>query len=293
MHYRNVAMLTRLRVELPQMTKQDDAATRTVEQIHGANGAGHYRKLLYPPFLVSPIHAAVSAARAYMYGQTRPYGEHGTEVYLLPNRRIMTYLDMMGKHEVNFWQNVTAFLNNWANVQLAARQAQGSLFDPGEYPDVSTLKSQFKFEYPLTPIGDAGDLFLRELNEAEHDAIVRKAQEDERRANEAIVHAAVADLRTEVLRIIKQTTVVTKVNKKGEEVESSSRIYDSLTGDIAELIGVLRDLGAGDNPALQDVLAQADMHLTIPADALRGNPDVCKITKDRATEILKSMEAFA
>jgi hypothetical protein len=291
MKYQQVAMMTRLRVELPQMSKQDDAATHAAEAAFGASGAGRYRKDLYPKHLVDPIHAAVAAARAYMYSQTRPLG-HG-EVYLLPNRRIMTYLDMMGKHELAFRQTVTAFLNNWANVLMQAQAQQGGLFNSGEYPDVSSLAGQFLFEYPLTPIGNVRDIVLDELDEAATAAIVAKAQADERTSNEMVVKAAVADLRTEVLRIIKQTTVTATTDKKGNPVERTGKIYDTLTSDIAELIGVLQDLGAGGDPMLQDILAQADMHLTIPADALRADLEVCRITKDRAEQILKSMEAFA
>jgi hypothetical protein len=273
------------------MSKQDDAATRAAETAFGASGAGRYRKDLYPKHLVTPIHAAVAAARAYLYSQTRPYG-HG-EVYLLANRRIMTYLDMMGKHELAFRQNVTAFLNNWANVLMQAKQQQGGLFDASEYPDVSALAGQFMFEYPITPIGNVNDMVLNELDEVATTAIAAKAANDERIANEAIVKSAVADLRKEVERIIKQTTVAPTTNKKGEYVERTGKIYDTLTSDIAQLIGVLQDLGAGGNPALKDVLDDASMHLTIPADALRADVEVCKITKQRAEEILKAMAVFA
>jgi hypothetical protein len=215
---------------------------------------------------------------------------HG-EVYLLPNRRIMTYLDMMGKHELAFRQTVTAFLNNWANVLVQAQAQQGGLFNSGEYPDVSALAGQFLFEYPLTPIGNIRDVVLDELDDAATATVVAKAQADERAANEAVVKSAVADLRVEVLRIIKQTTVTTTFNKKGEPVQRTGKIYDTLTHDITQLIGVLQDLGAGDD-GLGEILAQADMHLTIPADALRNDLEVCRITKNKAEEILKAMEAF-
>lgn len=291
MRYQQVAMMTRLHVEMPQMTKQDDAATQAVNAAFGASGAGIFRKHLYPPHLIEPITAATAGGRAYLRTQTRPISM--SDFSILPNRRIMTYLDMMGRHELNFWQTVTAFLNNWAQVLYLAKQQQGNLFNPGEYPDVSSIKAQFRFEYPIVPIGNVRDTVLDELDEASQSVIVAKAQADERAANEAIVRDAVADLREQVLRIINQTTIEPKVNKKGAVVERSKKIYDSLTGDIRELIGVLQDLGAGEgNPVLQDVLDQADMHLTIPADALRGNPDVCRITNDKAAQILKAMEAF-
>lgn len=291
MKYQKVAMLTRLRVNKPQMTKQDDAATSAVDAAFGSNGAGRYRKDLYPKHLIDPILAIEAQARAYVRSQTRPFG-HG-EVYLLPNRRIMTYLDMMGKYELAFKQTVTAFLNNWANVLMQAEQQQGALFNKGEYPDVSNLAGRFTFEYPLLPIGNIDDTVLSELDEAATASIVAKAQADERAANEAIVKDAVADLRTQVERIITQTTVHTLVNKKGDTVERTKKIYDSLTADIGNLIGVLQDLDAGSaDPVLQGVLDQADMHLTIPADALRNDLEVCRITKNKAEEILKAMEAF-
>lgn len=290
MGYQNVAMLTRVRVEFPQMSKKDDAATRSAEAAHGANGAGHYRKNLYPKHLTDPMHAITASSRAYLYSQTRPYG-HG-ELRLLPNRRIMTFLDGMGKYELAFWQNVTGFLNNYTNVLLQAQAQQGGLFDASEYPDVSVLKGQFLFEYPITPIGVVNDEILSELDEAAHAVIAQKARDDERLANEAVVKSAVADLREQVLRIIKQTTVQPGMTKKGEYVERTGKIYDSLTGDITQLIGVLQDLNAGGNTALAEILVDADTHLTIPADALRNDVEVCRITKTKAEEILRAMEAF-
>lgn len=284
MKYQQVAMLVHLRVEKPQMTKKDDAATRAVNQAFGAAGAGMFRKDLYPKHLIDPICAIEAQAREYVRSQTR----NG----MLPNRRIMMFLDMMGRYQLAFEQTVTAFLNNWANVLLLAEQQQGGLFNKGEYPDVSNLRGQFIFEYPLTPIGNVQDVVLDELDEAAQSIVISKAKDDERRANEAVVKDAVADLREQVLRIINQTTVFETTNKKGEVVERTKKIYDTLTSDIGDLISLLQDLGAGGNAQLQEVLEVADMHLTLPADALRADLEVCRITKNKAEEILKMMEGF-
>lgn len=290
MQYHNVAMLTRLRVELPQMSKLDKQATDAAEAAFGASGAGAYRKHLYPKHIVDPIHACVASARAYLASQTRAYGR--TEERMVPNRRIPAYLDGMGRHELAFWQNVTVFLNNYAQVLLAAQQQQGGLFDAGEYPDVAVLRGQFVFHYPLMPIGMVHDGLMSELDEAASSTIIAKARDDERAANAAVVADAVTDLRREVERIIKQTTVIPYMNKKGEYAEKSGKIYDSLTNDIAQLVGVLQDLNAGGNEQLMEVIADVDTHLTIPADALRADVEVCRITKAKAEEILKAMEAF-
>jgi hypothetical protein len=283
-------MLTRLRVELPQMTKKDDKATNDAESANNAHGAGQYRKALYPKHLIDPIQQAASAARAYMYAQTRRMA--ATDWYYLPNGRIMTYLDQMGKYELAFWQQVTAFLNNWSNVMLEAQQRQGDLFDAKLYPDLASLKNQFVFEYPIQPCPKANDTILSELDTAAREVIIAKVRKDEQEVLGSVVHSAFVDLREQVLRIIKQTTTANVTNAKGEVQEKTGKIYDTLTSDIADLTALLADLDFGGNQDLADVAAEIDTHLTLPATALRGRPDVCQIVNDKAKQILAQMEAF-
>lgn len=290
MSYQHVAMLTRVKIEFPQMTKKDDQATRTAEAAHGASGAGHYRKNLYPKHLTDPMHAMSAASRAYMHSRTRPYGNG--ELRLIPNRGIMEYLDGMGRRELAWWQNVTAFLNNYTQVLIEAQRQQGGLFDASEYPDVSVLRGQFVFEYPIIPIGIVNDEILGELDEAAHAVIAQRARDAEREANEMAVRDAVADLRIQVERISNNMTIRTYTNKKGEVKEKTSKVYDSLTGDITQLIRVLQELGMDSNPQLGDVLSAADTYLTIAPDILRTDLDACRVTKAKAEEILKSMEGF-
>lgn len=291
MSYKDVAMLTRVRIELPQMTKKDDKATEAAERANKAHGAGVYRKDLYPKHLIEPITAIATAVRTYLYSQARPYGWSGS--YLIPNTRLVAYLEQMGKYELQFRQAVTAFLNNWANVLFQAQQTQGDLFDATVYPDVATLAGQFVFEYPLTPLPAAGDVVLNELDETVVERIKSKVQDAEREATAAVFRGAFVELREQVLRIIKQTTVTETKDKDGNVVQRSGKIYDTLTTDIANLTAMLTELGMTQaDPELGDLVEQIDMHLTLPADALRGRPDVCKITSDKAKDILAQMEAF-
>lgn len=290
MSYKDVAMLTRLRIEMPQMTKKDKKATASAEEANNAHNAGHYRKDLYPKHLVDPIVQVASQARGYLYSQTRPYGFTGA--YLLPNSRIMGFLDTMGKYELQFNQTVTAFLNNWSNVLLQAQDTQGDLFDPTAYPDLSVLRAQFVFEYPLTPIAEARDAILSELDEHVQQQIIAKTMRDEETLTAGIIGSALQDLREQVLRIAKVTTVTKAKDKAGNEVEKSGKIYDTLTQEIANLTGLLADLNYGGSGDLASLAETIDMHLTIPPDALRGDLEVCRITNKKANEILQQMEAF-
>lgn len=289
-NYKEVALLTRLRIEMPQMTKKDGKATEDAESANNAHGAGVYRKDLYPKHLIDPITQVASAARAYMYSQTRPYGYSGQ--YLLPNRRIVGYLDQMSKFELAFKQAVTAFLNNWSNVLLEAQSRQGDLYDPTQYPDVSSLADQFIFDVPVKPFASAGDVIMDELDADVQDIVMRKLQRTEQEEVRDVVRGAFTDLREQVLRIVKQTTVAPVTNKKGEVEMKSGKIYETLTSDIKELTELLADLNFGGSPVLAELGEQIDMHLTIPAASLKGNPDVCEITNAKAKEILAQMDAF-
>jgi hypothetical protein len=286
-NYHQVAVLTRLRVEMPQMTKTDKRATEAAELAYGASKSGKYRKDLYPKHLIDPITQFASSARAYMYSQTRP--SPMTDAYYLPNVRVPAYLDAMGKYELGFQQNVTVFLNNLSNVMLKAQEQQGGLFDPTEYPDVSDLAKQFIFQYPIWPVGNLRDVVQSDLDEA----ILSRMQADQNAERDGLIKDAFSDLRKQVCRIIKQTSVVATTNKKGELVERSGKIYDTLTEDIAHLTRLLQDMDFGGSEELSQIAADVGTHLTLPADALRNDIEVCRITHDKAQQILKAMEAFA
>ena len=114
--YRQVAVLTRLQVTLPRRSAKSDAATAAAEAAFDAHAAGEYRKKLYPS-QIKPIEQTVASARAYLASQTRPY----MGARMLPNRRIMSYLDTMGKFQLAFEQAVTVFMQNIATVMTQAQ----------------------------------------------------------------------------------------------------------------------------------------------------------------------------
>jgi hypothetical protein len=58
------------------------------------------------------------------------------------------------------------------------------------------------------------------------------------------------------------------------------------------LTQLLSDLNYGNDPELAAIAEQIDMHLTLPAEALRNDTEVCAITAAKAKDILAQMEAF-
>jgi len=277
---------------MPQLTKADKKATEAAERANNARNAGVYRKNLYPQHLIDPIQDVIVAARQFMKANTRPFGDTGK--YLLPNRRIMTYLNKMGELETKFWQEVTVFLQNYSNALLEAQQQQGALFNAAEYPDTASLKAEFGFRYPIQPFPTyaVGDAVSRELDEDLLASFKQKIKADAIADYEATLRRAVLDLRAQVERIIKQTELREKTRKDGRTELTSGKIYDSLTETISQLTSVLADLQFGGSAPLQKLAEQIDIELTVPAESLRDNPAACKRLNEKAQQILAAMEAF-
>ena len=197
MSIKDHALLVSLTVNKPQMTQKDIKATSDAEAMNNAQGAGQYRKDLYPKALIQPILTVESSARAYM--ETTTYMWSRGE-YLLPTARFMAFADRMAKYELEFNQSVTAFLNNWANVMDRAKDAQGKLFDPNAYPDLSDLRNDFRFRIVYRPVVDAGD-FRVAMQEEELSRLRAQVEQATTESINTAMRAPLARLRTVVERL--------------------------------------------------------------------------------------------
>lgn len=290
MSIKDHAMLVSLSISKPQMTKKDEKATRDAESANNAHGAGQFRKDLYPKSLVQPINAVESSARAYIervtYMWTR--GE-----YLLPTAKFMEFTERMGKFQLEFDQCVTAFLNNWSNVMQQAQTAQGDLFDAGAYPDLTDLKSDFRFRVNYRPVTDAGD-FRVQMQDDELDALRAQVEEATKESMNNMLRAPLERLK-EVVQKLNEVTAKSDrevIDKKTGRTDVRAPIFrDSVVDNIMEEINLLH--------AFADVMP--DTILSVAKDVvdttphpqlLRDDPEKRKEVNVKTAALLDSINAM-
>lgn len=290
MSIKNHALLVSLSVSKPQMTKKDEKATVSAEVANNAYGAGQYRKDLYPKALVQPIMSVESSARAYIESTTYMWtrGE-----YLLPTAKFMEFSERIGKFQVEFDQCVTAFLNNWSNVMQQAQQRQGDLFDPSAYPDLTDLKSDFRFRVNYRPVTDVQD-FRVAMQDDEMDTLRAEVEQATKEAMDNMLRAPLERLKDVVQKLHDVTNKTDRetVNKKTGATEVRPPIFrDSVCENIMEEISLLQAF-ADILPDNINDLAKTIVDVTPHPQQLRDNPDKRKEVSVQTAALLDSINSM-
>ncbi len=288
MSIKDNALLVSLTVNKPQMTQKDQKATTDAERANDAHGAGQYRKDLYPKSLIQPILTVEGAARAYMESTTYMWtrGE-----YLLPTSRFMTFAERMATYELEFNQTVTVFLNNWANVMDKAKLAQGALFDPGAYPDLTDLRNDFRFRVMYRPVVDAGD-FRVQMQEEELSLLRQQVEEATRESMNAILRMPLERLKEVVAHLHEVTGRPDRkvINKRTGAEEIKPPIFrDSVCEKIIDEIALLHDFAEVLPPNVLAVAKTTANILPKPQD-LRDDPEKRSVVNQQAQKLLSVID---
>lgn len=271
------AVLVSLNITKPKMTEKDAKATRETAMKNSASeSAVAVVKRLYPKHLIQPITEAESSARRYMGSVTAPWARG---LYLLPAALFMEFQDNMDRHRLVYEQAVTVFMNNVAQVLQEAARSLGDMYNAGDYPDLSQLRGEFSFGLKYYPLADAKSVVLDLEKKALQD--LRENIEQE---NQEAMAAAMKDVRRRLYDAVQR--IHTQCSKP------DGKIYDSLTGNISELLRVLPALNLVEDKEFTALCDTVAMTLTVPAEAIRTQDDVRERTAKEAARISSLMEKF-
>ena len=275
----NRAMLVQLSVTKPKMTEKDKSTTSEVAvRKHASEASVSVVKKLYPKHLLAPIVEVESSARRYMESVTQPWGRG---LAMLPIAMFMephNFSKRIGVFKMQFDQAVTVFLNNYSNVLTQAAVDQGDMFDVDAYPDLSQLKAEFTFDVSYPSLSQEGGLVL-DL-EAE---VLAELEETIAKQQTARMAAGQRDLYERLGAAVKRIAVQCS-NDKG-------KIYDSLTGNLSDLLQVLPLLNLSGDEAFASLCEEA-RQLVVAPEAIRTVPQVREDTAKVANDILAKMKAF-
>lgn len=289
MSIKDNALIVSLTVGKPQLSKTDIKATNAAEKAVNARNAGHYRKNLYPKHLVQPITAIESAARAYIEANTYPWARGE---WLLPTVRFMKFADDMAKYELQFDQAVTAFLQNWVNVLAEAERQQGGLFNAKDYPDVSHLRSRFRFSVNYRQVTDAND-FRVKLQEEELEQLRKKTEEATKQQMDDFLKEPLLRLREAIARMHETMGKPERVieNRKGHAELRPPIFRDTLVTNLVDEIALLSDfsevLGEDATSLADDVKS-----LAVEPEKLRNDADLRAQAHKGSAELLAKIDAM-
>lgn len=274
------AVLVSLAVSMWTGRKFDRSVTEQVAQAHGCKGdAGRYNKLLVAKGDLEAVTQVVSRARVFYYKMTLPWKDEGFRI--LPSTSIMEVMEKLSGFQSEFSQAVVSFLRNYPLVREEARLRLNEMFKQEDYPSEVELGRKFRMDPSIQPVPDRGDFRLMTLTPEQNVAFKRDLQ---RRVSEAEA-VAVQDVWNRLYDVVKRV--------KSTLTKSNPRVYDTLIGNVMELVDILPALNITDDPELEALRIEAKRELgTYTASELRSDEHTRKEAANAAGDILTKMSGY-
>lgn len=267
------AMMARLTVCQWTGRKQDKKVTDEIEKAHGAKDAGRFNKDLVDRALLEPISKLAGAARDYHYHVTLAWSDNGDRI--LPSALFLSYTQAMRKFKSDFEAAVANMLAKYPTEVHAARQRLGTMYDPGDYPDVGMLGSKFSLTTEFNPIPSASD-FRVEIDVEARESIQTEIES-------RVVERQAQAVKSTLARV---KDVVDKMHEKLADPKAIFR--DSLVTNVSDLRQILLGLNITNNSLINE-LAEEMKGLEEPPGALRSNGTLRQRVADRALAILNKL----
>lgn len=275
------AMLANVWIGIWKARKHDRRVTSKVNDEMAAHNqhAGRYHKRLFGGD--APSHStlvtAAHVARTTHYKQTLPWEDSGWR--LLPTTNYFEYTKAMREAQVRFEKARDAFLKDYPNLVVAAKNKLGRMYRREDYPEVQHIKRKFHFEVQYGPV-PASDDFRISLPKTEM-AAMAKSVEDR-------VRNSVADAMADAWARLGD--VVIELREKLDDGKYLRATMITRVGDVAQVLG---RLNLTEDPALEQARKQVLRTLaTLDVEALRENEKVRKQAAKDADSILASMKGI-
>lgn len=257
MSLNNKAMIVTLNVSCWTARKQDKKVSAEVDAAHNARDAGRYNKLLIDKSHLDPLTSHAGKVRQYHYKMTLPWMDNGGR--LLPSKLFMEYRNGIDNLRTEYQRLVDDFLKVYAsNLVQDARVRLGTLYDPEDYPDSTTLREKFGIEMDILPVPTASD-FRVDVAESE----INRIREEINRNVVLRQRKAMDDAWSRVHDVVDTIYLRLSANKPV--------IRDSLIENARELTALLPGLNVIDDPAMTAVAKEITDNLLEDVWTLRNS----------------------
>lgn len=295
------AVLMRFSAGLPGEQRQDTGITEDVKRDKNlGNRSGKWEKFLYPPEALQAIKAKQNEARQYHNAVTLPFD---TGIGILPAALIKEYGDRMRqfKGEVENLVESTFLADPQKWIDWACKNHNGT-FDPSNYPGChkgviarvgytgdawivnrdefcAAMRPKFYFRSEPLPVPDA-DHFCN--------TVASLLGTDLESVNLRVRDAALEAQRELMSRILKPVKhMATTLGKE------NPRIYDTLIGNVAEIVKLAPALNLADDPELAEVVKECQKLTEYNPEVLRGSPAIREDARATAQAMVDKLQGYA
>ena len=261
---KNRAVLMRLNIGMPGENRQDTDLSEKVKAEHAlGQKAGKWIKQLYPPVALEPIKKLDNEARAYHGAVTLPF-DNG--IGILPAALIMEYSEKMKEFASRRAHLVdTHFLARYAEWVEWARVNHNGTFDESLYPGADEVREKFYFKTEPIPVPDSKhfETNVASLLGVDTDSVDARVADAEKKGQ--------AELLKRMIGPVKHMVDTLK--------KDAPRIFDTLTGNIAEIADLAPKLNITGDAAIDGFAAELKTLTRWHSDVLRNSG---KATRDEA-----------
>ena len=290
------AMLASVNISCAGFVRKDRKVTDQVNKDHAASSnAGKYDKNLFDPKETDGPQRVARAARTTHERLTLRWGKQSLLTVAMFDR----YAEAMEQHKRDFEQSVADLIAKIPELKERARINLNGMYKESDYAFIETIEDRYAFKREITPV-PSGDNFIADLVDSEIETIRSDIEE----ANKAMLDNAVQDSFSKLHTAVKHIAdsldgyTVERVRKAGGKWknEPSRRLYDSMLGNLADLIDVLPALNITNDVQLDGLIADIKASDILKHDVETfkqpDNAALVKAVQSEANEIADKMAGF-
>lgn len=241
-------------------------------------------KTIIPKEACKPWAQILNEAGKYFYTVTLPWDDKGYR--LLPVVKYKEFVSKFRDFQARFAQAVDNFIMNLEKHIQAGKKDLGLAASDDDYVDKQAAREQFilKVEYETVKEGNDFKAKVTEEERQEIAEIVAQQHTEKFAKAQASVFVRIKEV---------AGALIEKMNEKAPKGKRSPEFRDSIIGNIKNLVDILPSLNVANNPDLDKLKDDIDLHLaSIDPEDLRECENLREDTAKRADEIMKQADAF-
>lgn len=269
-----------IKVFNPKMTDKDASEDLTIRNRADAAAAKVSKDLLAGNKRLAAVTSKASEMRLFNKKWTMAWNDNGVRV--LPMAKMLDHKTALGAMEVEYWEAVEDFLNNYDTDIAAAAFALGALFKREDYPSLDEVRSRFGVELMYSPVPASGD-FRVDIGNAARDELIEVFEHQfKNRVADAMrepwerLHAA--------LRHLSEKMTASEDGKV-------KRFFATIITGNHELVDALRAMNVVGDPKLSEATADFERLVsTLDLEGLRKDEVVRKDVKSKVDSLLQKFD---
>lgn len=266
------AMLVHLSITRWSGRKADRSAAEELTSNAGAKaGTARVTKDLIPRSHLTDVDAAYKLALETLHKVSLPWDDLGQR--LVPADLILRLNSQLQGAEDKFRTAVGKLVSSYDELRQGASADLGTMFDANDYPPAHVIAAKFKFAVHFTPVPSSD---------------IRVAlPEGLREAVSADIEAQVHDRLQATTSAVLERTASMITRMKAVLSAETPRIYESLVGDMQELVEIMPSLNLTGDATVAAIAAEMkDRFSSLDVNTLRDHPIQRDIAVSNLNEVM-------